>query len=83
MSKIESYTIHMEPFCVGGDNMVDVKVVVNGEIAQIRTVFAKQLPHEAEVEMLHRMGMQMLQGLRDKERHEGCCACCVKKRSCC
>jgi len=83
MTKIQSYTIHMEPFCVGGDEMVEVRAVVNGEVASIRTVLAKQAPYEAEVEMLHRMGMQMIRGLRDKERHGDCCACCVKKRNCC
>lgn len=83
MSKVESYTIHMEPFYFGRDKMVNVKVVINGEVSQISCVLANQAPHEAEVEMLNRLGVQMVRGLRDKERHEDCCECCVKKRSCC
>lgn len=81
MSRIKSYTIHMEPFCVGGDQMVEVSCVVDGEVASIRTVLANSAPYEAEAMMLHRMGMQMIEGLRRKERHEDCC--CHKKCCCC
>lgn len=73
----------MEPFCDNGDKMVDIRVVVNGKVSSIAQVWSNQLPHESEMEALHRLGMNLIRGIKDKERHQDCCACCVEKRSCC
>ena len=82
MSKIKSYTIEMRPFGYG-TNCYEVSVVVNGQRKGVVRTVVDQAPYEAEMYVLQRMGEEIIRGLRDDEKHEGCCDCCDRKKSKC
>lgn len=82
VSKIKSYTIEMRPFGYGTD-CYEVSVVVNGKRRSIVRSVVDTAPHEAEMYVLHRMGEEIIRGLREEEKHSGCCDCCQKKSKCC
>lgn len=83
MSKIKSFKIEMRPFTNRGDDWYEIRVRQNDEVFSMSRVAANQLPHEAEIEMLTRMGTDIIRGLRDRANHSGCCNCCEKKSKCC
>lgn len=83
MGKIESFNIDMRPFEWGGNKMYEVRVRVDGELLTMCNVVANQAPHEAEIEVLFRIGQKMISNLRDREKHSHCCDCCSKKTKCC
>lgn len=82
MNKIESYSIEMRPFDGTCNDVYQVKVRVNGMIYSVTNAVAPFVPHEAEMHVLHSMGMKIIEGLRDEEKHGGCCDCCEKKNKC-
>ena len=82
VSKIKSYTIEMRPFGYG-TNCYEVSVVVNGNVRGITRTVVDPAPYEAEMYVLQRMGEEIIRGLREEEKHSGCCDCCnVKKNKC-
>lgn len=79
MSKIKSYTIEMRPFGYG-TNCYEVNVVVNGNRRAITRMVVDPAPYDAEMYVLQRMGEEIVRGLREEEKHSGCCDCCEKRR---
>lgn len=63
-----------------GDNSYEIKVRLNGQVVSLLRVVAEAAPHEAELEVLNRMGTDIIRELRNKETHKGCCDCCEKKK---
>lgn len=82
MGKIKSFKIEMRPFTYYGSDWYEMKVEQNGEIFSVSRVIAHDLPYEAEIETLTRMGTEIVRGLREKNEHQGCCDCCEKKKKC-
>ena len=82
MGKIKSYTIEMRPFGYG-TNCYEICVNVNGERKSITRAVVDQAVYEAEMHVLHRMGMEIIEGLREEEKHKDCCDCCSRKKNKC
>lgn len=85
MGKIKSYTIEMRPFGYG-TNCYEICVNVNGKQKGIVRTIVDPSPHEAEMYVLHRMGEEIIRGLRDeeeREKHKDCCDCCDRKKGKC
>ncbi len=80
MSKVESFKIEMQPFMKGGDPWYEIQVRVNGRYVSLSRVIAEEYAHEAEIEMLTRMGTEIIRNLRNEAEHSGCCNCCEKKK---
>lgn len=82
MGKIKSFKIEMRPFTYYGSQWYEMTVEQNNELVSVSRVIAPDLPYEAEIETLARMGSEIVRGLRDKEKHGGCCDCCEEKKKC-
>lgn len=81
MGKIKSYNIEMRPFESYG-NLYEIKVSIDDEVQSFQRVAVEPMPFESELEMLNRMGLEIVRKLRDKENHKDCCDCCEKKKKC-
>lgn len=72
----------MRPYGYCEGNMYEITTYVNDEKLSVVRAVAEQFPYESELEMVNRMGTELIRGLRDKEKHDGCCDCCEKKKKC-
>lgn len=72
----------MRPFG-NGTNCYEVRTVVNGKQLSMARVAVDWAPYDAEMDVLHRMGVEIVRELREQEEHKGCCDCCNVKKSKC
>lgn len=78
MKKLEYYRIEIRPFMYESD-MYEVTAHIDGEKYSVTRMVSHQMPHEAELEVVHRLGTDIMRNLRDRENHKECCGCCEKK----
>lgn len=67
MSKLESYTLRVEPMgWTDGDRVYRITIVVDGEIIENMMSAVEMPPNMAELEIIERMNRRIIETMKEK-----------------